>query len=106
MNRHYRKAFGALLVYDVTRRETFEGLQRFLYELRQYAEPDCIIYLIGNKIDLVADNPNARQVSMKEAKAFAQEQGLKFLETSALSNIKITEAFENLVNGILICKLI
>jgi GTPase SAR1 family protein len=90
---------GALLVYDVTRKETFVAVQRFLYDLRQNAEPDCVVYLVGNKVDLVNDNESARQVSIDEAKQFANENRLYFIETSAYSNYKVTEAFENLLEG-------
>lgn len=89
---------GALLVYDVTRKDTFLAVQRFLYELRQNAEPDCVIYLVGNKVDLTDTNPVTRQVTQEEAKAYANENRLYFTETSALSNYKVSEAFENLLD--------
>ena len=96
---HYRKALGALLVFDLTRRQTFEVVQRFLIELRQYAEPDCVGYLVGNKTDLIESNPDSRQVQQSEAKAFADENKLTYIETSALSSSSVTEAFESLVEG-------
>jgi small GTP-binding protein len=96
---HYRKAVGALLVYDVTKRATFMNTQRWLKELREFAEPDCIVMLIGNKIDLVERNNKRREVPYEESKCYAEENGLMFSETSALSNLKVTESFEDLLQG-------
>lgn len=87
-------------MFDLTRRQTFDVVQRFLIELRQYAEPDCVAYLVGNKTDLIEQNPDSRQISQNEAKAFADENRLTYIETSALSSSSVSEAFENLVEGI------
>ena len=46
--RHYRRSLGALLVYDVTKEETFINAKRWMEELRASAEPKCVIYLVGN----------------------------------------------------------
>lgn len=73
------------------------AVQRLLYELRQNAEPDCVIYLVGNKVDLAESNESARQVTYEEAAALASENRLHFVETSAVSNYKVTEAFESLL---------
>ncbi len=88
-----------MLVFDITRRETFNVLQRFISDIRQFAEPDCVIYLIGNKLDLVQNNSSARQVSFEEAKSFSNENQLVYLETSAFSNFKVSEAFEKLTES-------
>lgn len=64
---YYRGAAGALLVYDVTRRETFNHLSRWLEETRYNANPEMTIMLIGNKIDL----EDKRVVSYEEGQAFA-----------------------------------
>jgi len=86
-------------VFDLTRKETFVILQKFLTDIRQFAEPDCVIFLIGNKLDLVQGNENLRQVSSEEAKTFANENQLYYMETSACSNYKVTEAFETLIES-------
>ena len=52
INQHYRLAAGALIVYDVTKKESFQQIQKFLFDIKQYCEPDCVVYLVGNKIDL------------------------------------------------------
>lgn len=55
--------------------------------------------LIGNKIDLVERNNKKREVSFEEGKVFAMENQIMFTETSALSNLKVTESFEDLLQG-------
>jgi GTPase SAR1 family protein len=91
---------GALLLYEVTKKSTFQNVQRWLIELKQYAEPECIILLIGNKVDLVDRNNRKREVSYEDGKAFAEENKLLFYETSALSSFKVNECFEDLLQEI------
>lgn len=86
---YYRGAAGALLVYDITRRETFNHLSRWLDEARQNGNPDMVIMLIGNKADMEA----RRQVSTAEGEKFASDHGLIFLETSAKTASNVEEAF-------------
>ena len=85
---YYRGATGALLVYDISRRDTFNHLARWLDEARQHANPKMVIMLIGNKSDL-----EKREVSYEEGEKFAQENGLIFLETSAKTAQNVEEAF-------------
>lgn len=66
-------------MYDITRRESFNHLTRWLEEARQNGNPNMTIMLIGNKSDL----EHRRAVSTKEGELFAQENGLVFMETSA-----------------------
>jgi len=102
---YYRGAAGALLVYDITRRETFNHLTRWLEEARQNAHQNMVIMLIGNKSDL----EHRRQVTKEEGEKFARDHGLIFLETSAKTAANVEEAFihtaqkiyENIQNGIL-----
>jgi len=86
---YYRGAAGALLVYDITRRETFNHLTRWLEEARQNSHQNMVIMLIGNKSDL----EHRRQVSKEEGEAFAEEHGLVFLETSAKTAANVEAAF-------------
>ena len=81
-------------------KDSFLNVQRWLTELKQYAEPDCVIMLVGNKLDLVLSNRNKRQVSYEEGKSYANQNKLYFIETSVYSDYKVTEAFENLLEGI------
>lgn len=86
---YYRGAAGALLVYDITRRETFRHLSTWLEEARQHSQSQMVIMLIGNKNDLEAK----RVVSFEEGKAFAEEHGLIFMETSAKTALNVEQAF-------------
>ncbi|KAI0983472.1 hypothetical protein GJ496_008175 [Pomphorhynchus laevis] len=85
---YYRGAAGALLVYDITRRPTFDHLLTWLEDARQY-NPGMVIMLIGNKSDLDA----RREVRRDEGEAFAREHDLIFLETSAKTASNVEEAF-------------
>uniref|UniRef100_A0A7R9VA95 Uncharacterized protein n=1 Tax=Chlamydomonas euryale TaxID=1486919 RepID=A0A7R9VA95_9CHLO len=88
---YYRGAAGALLVYDITRRETFMHLASWLEDARQHANPNMTIMLIGNKSDL----SHRRAVTTEEGEAFAREHGLIFLETSARTAHNVEDAFVN-----------
>ena len=88
-----------MLVYDITSKNSFANAQKWLLELRQYAEPDCTIMLIGNKLDLINKNDEKREVFMEDARNFAEENKLIFYETSALADLQVNEAFDCLING-------
>jgi GTPase SAR1 family protein len=88
---YYRGAAGALLVYDITRRETFNHLTTWLEDARQHSNSNMVIMLIGNKSDL----ESRREVKKEEGEAFAREHGLVFMETSARTAANVEEAFIN-----------
>jgi small GTP-binding protein len=97
---HYRRAVGALLVYDVTNAETFHHVQKWIHELKAKAEPDIIIMLVGNKVDLLEKNPEKREVRVEQAEDLARLEGLRFIETSAVKAVRVKDAFEKLVQEI------
>ena len=97
---HYRKAVGALLVYDVTRRITFENCIKWYKELKVFTDQECVICIVGNKLDLIEGNPNRREVSIEEGKNFAKKNKTLFFETSAKSNNNVVECFEELLQQI------
>lgn len=68
---YYRGAAGALLVYDITSRESYNALGNWLTDAQNLANPNLVVLLVGNKRDLEAE----RQVSFLEASRFAQENG-------------------------------
>ena len=86
---YYRGAAAALIVYDITSLESFEGAKRWVRELQRTSEPGLVIALCANKADLA----HARKVGAAEGAAFAAEGGLLFLETSARSGVNVNEVF-------------
>lgn len=107
---YYRGALGALLVYDVTKARSFESVNQWLKELRDHAESNIVVMLIGNKIDLTYDQAmfaclrlcrrHQRTVTTEAGQKLAQEQSLLFMETSALEGEKVEEAFNVILHGV------
>ena len=97
---HYRKALGALLVYDVTRHSSFENCIKWLSELRVFTDKDCVICLVGNKIDLIENNQSLRKVQKSEAENFAKRNRAMFFEVSAKKYGEINKCFEEMIKRI------
>ena len=76
---YYRGAQAAIVVYDISNKESFQKAQTWIKELQRQANPNIVIALAGNKLDLA----NKRAVPFEEAKQYAEETGLLFMETSA-----------------------
>lgn len=93
---YYRGALGALLVYDVTKPTTFENVSRWLKELRDHADSNIVIMLIGNKTDL----KHLRAVATEDAQGYAEKEGLSFIETSALEATNVEKAFQTILGEI------
>lgn len=93
---YYRGAVGALLVYDITKHSTYENVTRWLKELRDHADANIVIMLVGNKSDL----RHLRAVSHDESLQFAEENHLSFIETSALDATNVERAFQNILEEI------
>ncbi|KAM0030590.1 putative small GTP-binding protein [Helianthus debilis subsp. tardiflorus] len=86
---YYRGAHGIIVVYDVTDQESFNNVKQWLSEIDRYASENVNKILVGNKCDLVAN----KVVSTETAKAFADEIGIPFLETSAKDATNVEQAF-------------
>ncbi|NXV80234.1 RAB17 protein, partial [Atlantisia rogersi] len=87
---YYRGAHAALLVYDITNKETLNRAKLWLRDLEKEFLPDeIVIALVGNKTDLAAE----REVSTEEGEEFARTKGLLFMETSAKSNHQVNDIF-------------
>ena len=95
-NAYYRGAVGALLVYDIAKHITFDNCERWLRELRDHADPNIVIMLVGNKSDL----KHLRAVPTEEARQFSEKNGLSFIETSALDATNVETAFHNILTEI------
>lgn len=93
---YYRGAVGALLVYDITKRPTFENVHRWLRELRDHADSNIVIMMTGNKSDL----NHLRSVSEDDGQTLAEREGLSFLETSALDATNVEKAFQTILTEI------
>ncbi|KAK8930938.1 Ras-related protein RABA2a [Platanthera zijinensis] len=93
---YYRGALGAVLVYDVTKPTSFENISRWLKELRDHADSNIVIMLVGNKTDL----KHLQAVASEDAQGFSEKEGLSFVETSALEAINVEKAFEMILGDI------
>lgn len=86
---YYRAAAAALLVYDTTRKESFDHLAEWLEEARINGNPSITVIVVGNKIDLHTQ----KEISTEVGKKWAADNSLLFIETSAKNNQGVTEAF-------------
>lgn len=87
------------MVYDVTSQRSFDHAENWLTELRQFADNNVVILLVGNKTDLV----DKREVRKEDAAQYAKQNNLAFIETSALESINVDLAFERIIGGKPIC---
>lgn len=92
---YFRGSIGAMLVFDITKYNTFINLENWVLQLKQYGEPNMFVCIVGNKSDL--DN---RQVTTGEAAEYAKKLGYFYMETSALNGSNVSEAFEKVIESI------
>lgn len=118
---YYRNAQSALVVYDLTKPTSLIKARHWVAELQRQASPGIVIALVGNKIDLTSGEAapvesgdsgdedtggetegegDARKVSTKEGKEYAEEEGLLFFETSAKTGLNVQEVFTAIANAI------
>ena len=97
---HYRKSVGGLILYDITKKSSFDNVKSWLEDLQKLGEKGCIIALVGNKLDLVEKNEKRREVTKKEAQKFADDMHMLFFETSAYNGTNISDVFEELLQTI------
>nr|KAK5441316.1 Vacuolar protein sorting-associated protein 21 [Exophiala xenobiotica] len=123
---YYRNAQAALVVYDLTKPTSLTKAKHWVAELQRQASPGIVIALVGNKLDLCAesssdhteaapaenedaeenmeaeptDDGDARKISTREAKSYAEEESLLFFETSAKTGTNVAEVFSAIANAI------
>ena len=94
---YYKGANGIILIYDVTNLQTYENVKNWIIQIREETNPNVVIYLAGNKIDIPEEE---RAVKTEEGKEIADEYKLQFKETSAKDGINVNEVFQELVEKI------
>ncbi|XP_062090764.1 ras-related protein RHN1-like [Humulus lupulus] len=86
---YYRGAAAAVVVYDITAMDSFVRAKKWVQELQRQGNPNLIMFLAGNKVDL----QGKREVEFEEGEQYAKENGLVFLETSAKTAQNVNELF-------------
>jgi small GTP-binding protein len=86
---YFRHVVGVILVFDISSRKTFEDLSLWLNDVHQLCDPNAVVTLIGNKLDLAS----LRAVTTSDAQIFASNHQLTYLETSARGGDNVVEAF-------------
>jgi len=97
---YYRGALAALLVYDITKQQSFDNVPRWLRELKDHANRDIVLMMVGNKADLVETDPSLRAVSEEAAREMALELDVPCVETSAQSGLHVEQAFVHVIEKI------
>jgi len=86
---YYRGAQAAIVVYDITSFDSFDRAKKWVKELQRQGNPNIVIALAGNKVDLAPK----RKVEIDDAQSYADENGILFLETSAKTAANVNELF-------------
>ena len=93
---YYRSAVGVIIVFDLTKKSSFLSLNKWLGEVRAYAEPETFVMIVGNKSDLAQH----REVSVESIEQFTTANRLAYTETSALDGSNVQLAFESLIGQV------
>ncbi|KIP02012.1 hypothetical protein PHLGIDRAFT_20547 [Phlebiopsis gigantea 11061_1 CR5-6] len=93
---YYRRADGALLVYDITDTKSFEALPSWFADVRKYAKENVSVVIVGHKLDKESD----RRISYQQGHRYAQEQDCPFFEASAATTAGVEDAFQALLKKV------
>ena len=93
---YYRDSACAIIVYDITDQSSFAKVEDWIRDVRNLAPTNCVLALVGNKLDLEAN----RSVSTSEGKELAEKNGLLFFETSAATGQNVSELFNECVSTV------
>lgn len=94
-NAYYKGSKGGMIVFDITKRNSFDNVDRWVDELKLNGEKEIVGIIIGNKSDLEMN----RTVSKEEGKLKADKYEMAYIETSAMHSVFVDKAFEALVEG-------
>jgi len=95
---YYKGAKGAFIVYDITRKSTFDNIDKWIGDLKNNGDENMIVYLVGNKSDL----NDMREVRKDEAMTKSEKFNIAFSETSALYGDNIHKIFQDLMEKVYI----
>ena len=95
---YYKGAKGALIVYDITRKNTFDNIDKWITDLKLNGDENICIIILGNKSDLI----DKREINKNDGIKKAEMYKTAFLETSALNGDNISKAFDELIEQIVI----
>ena len=90
---YYKGAKGALIVYDITRKNTFDNIDKWITDLKLNGDKNICIIILGNKSDLI----DKREINKNDGIKKAEMYKTAFLETSALNGDNISKAFDELI---------
>lgn len=85
-----------MLTYDISKLRSFNNIERWFTELKEHADPDIVVMLVGNKTDL----KHLRAVNSEDASEFAAQHKMLFIETSALASTNVEEAFNQTIEKV------
>ena len=94
---YYKGANGIILIYDITNLQSYENVKNWISQIKEEANPNVLIYLAGNKIDVGEEE---RVVKTEEGQKIADELNLPFYETSAKNGVNVNEIFEDILEKI------
>ena len=95
---YYKGAKGALIVYDITRKNTFDNIDKWITDLKLNGDKNICIIILGNKSDLI----DKREINKNDGIKKAEMYKTAFFETSALNGDNISKAFDELIEQIVI----
>ncbi|XP_074196476.1 ras-related protein Rab-31 isoform X3 [Rhinolophus sinicus] len=93
---YYRGSAAAVIVYDITKQDSFHTLKKWVKELKEHGPENIVMAIAGNKCDL----SDIREVPLKDAKEYAESIGAIVVETSAKNAINIEELFQGIKNSL------
>ncbi len=98
LNSYFRYLSGLFLLFDVTNKTSFENIPKWYHGVKSKIEPDTIIILVGNKVDLEAN----REIASEEGQKLATELGIMYIETSSKSLESVNTSFQLMASEIML----